>query len=106
VLKRWLELKASNGLVAVSFWELWRETATLRGGQTDMPRQEEHDRPENLVDQPGQAAHSARTLGEAADSNQSLDGYFAVNNARESDEEGGSEAGDERSTDKSKAANK
>jgi hypothetical protein len=49
-----------------------------------MPTQEEHDKPENLVDQPGQAAHTARTLGEAADSNQTLDGYFAVNNSRES----------------------
>jgi hypothetical protein len=49
-----------------------------------MPTQEEHDKPENLVDQPGQAAKTARTLGEAADSNQTLDGYFAVNNSRES----------------------
>ena len=55
-------------------------------GQMDMPNQDEHDRPENLVDQPGQAAHTARTLGEAADSNQTLDGYFAINNSRESSE--------------------
>jgi hypothetical protein len=55
-------------------------------GQTDMPTQNEHDKPENLVDQPGQAAHTARTLGEAADSNQTLDGYYAINNSRESSE--------------------
>ena len=47
-----------------------------------MPTQEEHDKPENLVDQPGQAAHTARTLGEAADSNNTLDGYYAINNSR------------------------
>lgn len=58
------------------------ETAARLIGQTNMPSQEEHDKPENLVDQTGQAAHAARTLGEAADSNNTLDGYYAVNNSR------------------------
>lgn len=51
-----------------------------------MPAQEEHEKLENLVDQPGQAAHSARTLGQAADSNQTLQGYFAVNDVKDVDE--------------------
>jgi hypothetical protein len=51
-----------------------------------MPTQEEHDQPENLVEEPGQAAHTARTLGEAADSNHTLEGYFSINNSRESTE--------------------
>ena len=49
-----------------------------------MPAQEEHDKPENLVDQPGQAEHAARTLGQAADSNHTVQGYYAVNNVKDS----------------------
>lgn len=44
-----------------------------------MPRQEDHDAPENLVEAPGEAEHSARTLQEAADSNATLEGYYAIN---------------------------
>lgn len=43
-----------------------------------MPKQEEHDKPENLVDPEG-AEHAARSLQEAADSNATLQGYYAVN---------------------------
>ncbi len=48
-----------------------------------MPAQEEHEKPENLVEQPGQAERSARTLGEAADSHHTLDGYAAINNVHD-----------------------
>ena len=66
-----------------------------------MPTQEEHDMPENLVEQPGQAAHTARRLGEAADSNHTLEGYFAINNSRgNTGSESGSHA-DEKSKDNS-----
>lgn len=51
-----------------------------------MPAQEEHEKPENLVDAPGQAAHTARTLGEAADSNHTLQGYFAINDVKDAEE--------------------
>lgn len=48
-----------------------------------MPNQEEHDRPENLVEQPHQAEHEARSLEDAVDSNGTLEGYFAMNNIRD-----------------------
>lgn len=44
-----------------------------------MPRQEDHDKPENLVESPHQAEHTARTLQEAADSNATLEGYYSIN---------------------------
>jgi hypothetical protein len=44
-----------------------------------MPRQEEHDKPENLVDTPEVAEHAARTLEDAVDSNETLEGYYAMN---------------------------
>lgn len=48
-----------------------------------MPDQKEHEKIENLVDAPGEAAaHSARTLEEAAASNQTLQGFQAINNER------------------------
>ncbi len=47
-----------------------------------MPKQEEHDKPENLVEEAEPAVHAAHSLNEAADSNQSLDGFYAMNNER------------------------
>lgn len=41
--------------------------------------QEEHDRPENLVEAPHEDEYTARTLQEAADSNASLEGYYSIN---------------------------
>ena len=45
-----------------------------------MPDQSEHEKLENLVDQPGQAEKSARSLQEAVDSHHSLKGFEAMNN--------------------------
>lgn len=47
-----------------------------------MPSQEEHDKPENLVESPGKKTQTAHSLREAADSNATLEGYFAMNNVR------------------------
>lgn len=47
-----------------------------------MPEQSEHDKPENLVEEPGEAEQAARSLQDAADSHQTLDGFFAINNER------------------------
>lgn len=44
-----------------------------------MPRQEEHEKPENLVEAPHEAEHVARNLEEAVDSNATLQGYYAMN---------------------------
>ena len=44
-----------------------------------MPKQEEHDKPENLVESPGEAERTARTLEDAADSNATLEGYYSIN---------------------------
>lgn len=51
-----------------------------------MPDQEEHDKVENLVEAPGVAAQAARTLQQAANSNQSLEGFEAINNERITDD--------------------
>lgn len=51
-----------------------------------MPRQEEHDTPKNLVDAPGEAERSARSLQQAADSHATLQGYAAMNKADASEE--------------------
>lgn len=48
-----------------------------------MPTQEEHDKPENLVEAPGEAERSARSLEDAVDSHGTLDGYFAMNNIKD-----------------------
>lgn len=47
-----------------------------------MPDQEEHEKLENLVESPGMAERAARTLQQAANSNQSLEGFEAINNER------------------------
>jgi hypothetical protein len=49
-----------------------------------MPRQEEHEKPENLVESPGEAEQAARSLQDAADSHGTLEGYFAVNDVKDS----------------------
>ncbi len=51
-----------------------------------MPRQEEHEKPENLVEAPHEAEHAARSLEDAADSNATLQGYAAMNSADASDQ--------------------
>ncbi len=51
-----------------------------------MPSQEEHDKPENLVESPHQKTHPAESLEEAADSNATLQGYYAMNNLRPPEE--------------------
>ena len=51
-----------------------------------MPRQEEHEKPENLVESPGEAEQAARSLQDAADSHGTLEGYFAVNDVKDSKE--------------------
>jgi hypothetical protein len=48
--------------------------------------QEVHDRPENLVDAPHEAEDSAGSLEEAADSNASLEGYYAMNEEKPPEE--------------------
>jgi hypothetical protein len=47
-----------------------------------MPDQSEHEKPENLVESPGEAEQAARTLEQAAASHQSLQGFEAINNER------------------------
>ncbi len=44
-----------------------------------MPTQDEHDKPENLVEAPGEAEMAARSLEDAVDSHHTLQGYFAMN---------------------------
>jgi hypothetical protein len=52
-----------------------------------MPDQAEHDKPENLVEESEQLERdAARNLNQAADSHATLDGYYAMNNARPSKE--------------------
>lgn len=48
-----------------------------------MPEQKEHDKPENLVEHPHPGIHTARSLQEAANSNNSLEGYVAMNGLNE-----------------------
>lgn len=48
--------------------------------------QEQHDRPENLVEAPGEDENAARTLQEAADSNASLEGYYSINEEKPPEE--------------------
>jgi hypothetical protein len=44
-----------------------------------MPDQAEHEKPENLVQDPNPKIHRAHNLPEEANSNNSLDGYAAMN---------------------------
>jgi hypothetical protein len=50
-----------------------------------MPRQEEHEKPENLVESPGEAEEAARSLQDAADSHGTLQGFYAVNDVKDSE---------------------
>jgi hypothetical protein len=63
-----------------------------------MPRQEEHDKPENLVEAPHEAEHSARSLEDAVDSNATLEGYYAMNEFK-SPEQKENEADEAKETD-------
>ena len=47
-----------------------------------MPSQEEHEKPENLVESPHQAEHEAHSLEDAVDSDGTLQGYYAMNNIK------------------------
>ncbi len=51
-----------------------------------MPRQEEHEKPENLVESPGEAEQAARSLQEAADSHATLQGFYAINDVKDPEE--------------------
>jgi hypothetical protein len=52
-----------------------------------MPGQEEHDKPENLVERSTELEkRAARSLEEAADSNATLEGFFAINDIKDSEE--------------------
>lgn len=52
-----------------------------------MPGQEEHDKPENLVESSTELEkRAARSLEEAADSHATLEGYFAVNDVKDSEQ--------------------
>ena len=51
-----------------------------------MPPQEEHEKIENMVEAPHQAEHSARSLEDEVDSNATLQGYYAMNNIKPSEE--------------------
>jgi hypothetical protein len=51
-----------------------------------MPNQEEHDKPENVVQSPGQEEREARSLEDAVDSNGTLEGFYAMNNIRDEEE--------------------
>ena len=45
-----------------------------------MPKQEEHEKPENLVEESPQVAEeAARSLEDAADSHGTLEGYYSIN---------------------------
>ena len=48
----------------------------------DPPPQAEHDTPENLVEVPGEAEQAARSLADEANSHNTLQGFFAMNNER------------------------
>jgi hypothetical protein len=47
--------------------------------QPEQDPQQEHDQPENLVEAPHEDEYVARSLQDAADSNASLEGYYAIN---------------------------
>ncbi len=51
-----------------------------------MPRQEEHEKPENLVESPGEAEQAARSLQDAADSHATLQDFYAINDVKDSEE--------------------
>lgn len=50
-----------------------------------MPRQDEHDRPENLAEPADLSVKPAESLEDAANSNNSLEGYAAINDLNETE---------------------
>ncbi len=62
-----------------------------------MPPEEEHERPEDLVEAPGEAEQSAHSLQEEANSHNTLQGFFAMNDERPPEE-----GTDERTEDKNR----
>ena len=62
---------------------------------SEMQGQKEHDKPENLVESPHQEEKEARSLRDEVSSHNSLEGYFAMNNARDGEEEKAVELADE-----------
>lgn len=62
-----------------------------------MPEQSEHDKPENLVEESTELEQeAARSLQDAADSHQTLDGFYAINNERPPEEAEQPEKSDKR----------
>lgn len=53
-----------------------------------MPKQEEHERIENLVDQHHGGPHTARSMPDAANADNQIEGYASVNGLNEKDEIG------------------
>ncbi len=51
-----------------------------------MQDQNEHERPDDMVESPGEAEKAARTLQDAASSHATLQGYYAVNNVKDTEE--------------------
>jgi hypothetical protein len=51
-----------------------------------MALEEEHERPEDMVEAPGEAERAARSLPEAADSNATLEGYYSINDVKAPEE--------------------
>ncbi len=51
-----------------------------------MPSQEEHEKPEDMVEVPGEAEQAARSLEDAVDSHATLQGYYAMNNIKPPEE--------------------
>ncbi|MBV8828240.1 MAG: hypothetical protein JO217_05560 [Acidobacteriaceae bacterium] len=49
---------------------------------THMRTEEEHERPEDMVEAPGEAEQSARSLEQEANSHNTLQGLFAMNDDR------------------------
>jgi hypothetical protein len=48
-----------------------------------MPQQSEHEQPQDMVEESTELEReAARSLQEAADSHQTLEGFFAINNER------------------------
>ena len=61
--------------------EIETQEPVVRPFRIDPPPQEEQT-PENLVEIPGEAEQAARSLEDAADSHQTLQGFYAMNNER------------------------
>ncbi len=58
----------------------------LTESNTQMPNQDDHEKPEDMVESPGEAEQAARSLQDAASSHATLQGYFAVNDVKDAEE--------------------